>query len=60
VWVNTCNGQYTIIPANVVANCSPSLHFTPDCCGRICDVPSIDTCPHIEVQPTPCSSPTCP
>ncbi|HVZ40115.1 MAG TPA: hypothetical protein VHI13_12630 [Candidatus Kapabacteria bacterium] len=60
VWVNTCSGQYSLIPANAVGTCSPVLKFAAGCCGRICNVPSQDACSRIEAQPAPCDTPGCP
>lgn len=60
VWVKTCSGNYSIIPANAVALCSGPLKFASDCCGKICIVPSLDTCPRLEVQPLPCAGLGCP
>lgn len=59
-WVNTCSGNYYLIPSPHVALCSPSLKFAVGCCGRICNVPSPDVCTKIEVQPEPCASLSCP
>ncbi|HVZ40116.1 MAG TPA: hypothetical protein VHI13_12635 [Candidatus Kapabacteria bacterium] len=60
LWVNTCSGQYSLIPANVAATCSPSLKFADGCCGHICNGPSIDLCTRLEVLPLPCATPGCP
>lgn len=58
VWVNTCSGPHSIIPASSTATCSSLLKFAVGCCGRICSVPG--RCPRLEIVPEPCSSLSCP
>lgn len=58
VWVNTCSGPYSIIPASSTATCSPLLKFAVGCCAKICSVPG--RCPRLEITPEPCSSLGCP
>ena len=61
VWVNTCSGPYyLLVPSPHGALCSPVLKFAVGCCGSICNVPSPDICPRIEVLPEPCVSLSCP
>jgi hypothetical protein len=61
VWVNTCSGPYyLLVPSPHGALCSPELKFAVGCCGQICNVPSADLCPRLEVQPRQCASLSCP
>jgi len=60
VWVSTCSGSYSIVPASSTARCSPPLKFAAGCCGQICNVPNVDICTKLEIQPLPCSSTSCP
>lgn len=59
-WVNTCTGQYYIVPPRADAICSPVLSFARDCCGQICIVNGTDRCTHLEIQPVQCTADVCP